>query len=89
MTPISPVVVGQEHNEIVFAKDQPEYTPLHVLMLKGDTRAVVSRWRLSVDDLIAINNGADIVLTQLTFGHPLQPVNFQIVPPDGVPEVTS
>ncbi len=77
-----PVVEGREAEEVVFAKDQPEYIPLRTLTYEtypnsGDIR-VMSRWTLTSEQRKAVSEGADIFLTCLTFGRPLQPVTLAI-----------
>jgi hypothetical protein len=48
---------------------------------------IVTRWRLSPEERGMVSVGADIVLQQLTFGEPFQPVNLQVVFWDQQPEV--
>ena len=85
MTPVSPVMPGSEPIEVVLGKGQPQYETLPAVYL--DTRAypMITRWRLSDEERAAIASGADVVLQQLTFRNPFQPVNLQIVMPDGHP----
>lgn len=87
MNPISPVVQGQEHNEHVYAKDQPEYKPLPVLRLQGMEGICVSRWEPTREERMAIAAGADVILSQWTFRHPMQPVLMQVCRKDEVPTV--
>lgn len=77
MQPISPVL-GAEFiaNEIVYAKDQPEYNPLPVLRNEGGV--VLSRWKLTDSEREAIMGGADIFLSIWTFNQPLQPVRLEV-----------
>lgn len=80
MTPVSPVVPGFEDCEVVFAKDQPEYLPLPALVRNDSPDLpVTSRWRLTDWEREKIRNGADVVLTLLTFGDPLQPITLEIL----------
>lgn len=80
MTPVSPVVPGCEELEVVFAKDQPEYLPLPALVRSDSPdRPVTSRWRLTYQEREKIANGADVVLTLLTFGDPLQPITLEVL----------
>lgn len=77
-----PVVEGREAEEVVFAKDQPEYIPLRTLVYETypgskDIR-VISRWTLTPEQRQAVLDGADIYLTCLTFGRPLQPVTLAV-----------
>jgi len=80
MTPVSPVVSGYEELEVTFAKDQPEYLPLPALV-RSDTPdlPVTSRWRLTEAEREKVAHGADIVLTLLTFGDPLQPITLEVL----------
>ena len=85
MHPVSPVMPGSEPIETVFAKDQPEYLPLPTVFLDTPERPVVSRWRFTDEEREAIANGADLILTQLTFQNPLQPQHVQVCFPDQMP----
>jgi len=85
MKPVSPVIPGSEHVEVVLARDQPQYIPLPVVYLGGKSAPMVSRWRLSLKERLNIAMGADLVLTQLTFGQLFQPVHLQIVTPGKMP----
>jgi hypothetical protein len=85
MEAVSPVMPGSEPIEIILGKDQPEYMPLPVVYLNSPSVPMLSRWRLSEEERAAVAEGADIVLTQLTFGGLFRPVNLQIVAPDAMP----
>ena len=85
MTPVSPVMPGSKDIEIVIGEGQPCYIPLPCVYLDMECRPMVSRWRLSDEERFAISAGADIVLQQLTFRNPFQPVNLQVVMPDENP----
>mgnify|MGYP001567924825 CR=1 FL=1 len=63
-------------DEIVFAKNQPEYLPLPVLRTKDGV--VLSRWRLTDAERAAVADGADILLTVMTFNAPLQPFRIEV-----------
>lgn len=56
-----------------------------VVCVERSSRPVLSRWRLSDEDRKAIAEGADIVLTLLTFNAPLVPSHLQVVMPDQMP----
>jgi hypothetical protein len=86
MTAVSPVLPGSEQIEIVLGKNQPEYAPLPAVYLDTPSRPMITRFRLDDAERAAIAAGADIVLQQLTFGDLFQPVNLQVVDPDGFPE---
>lgn len=57
---------------VVYAADQPEYQPLPVWKRSGGQ--VVSRWRLSWKERLAVLLGRDLYVEVLTFGQPLQPI---------------
>lgn len=73
-----PVVDGLEHQETVYAKDQPEYISLRTLVSSGTERRVISRWTLTDEQRKAIAEGADLYLMLLTFGGPLQPIQIAV-----------
>jgi hypothetical protein len=85
MTAVSPVLPGSESIEIVLGKDQPEYAPLPAVYLDTPSRSMITRFRLTEKERGDIMVGADIVLQQLTFCQPFQPVNLQVVFPDESP----
>lgn len=88
MKPVSPVMPGMDVNEVVIAKDQPEYIPLPAVVLaKAHGTPVMTRWRLTDEERELIKFGHDVVLTQMTFGGPLQPVHLQVVHQEDVPNV--
>jgi len=78
---------GSESIEVVLGKDQPEYYPLPAVYLDNDFRPMITRWRLTQEERQAVHDGADIVLTQLTFNHPFQPVHLQVTYRDQMPVV--
>lgn len=69
-----PVFQGGDETEVVFAKNQPEYIPLRCSVGPMPERRCTSRWTLTDEQRQAILDGADIYLTLLTFGGPLQPI---------------
>lgn len=78
MEPVSPIVRGLEEEEVVYAKDQPQYVPLPCLKSRqpDGTGAILTRWTLTDAERQAIANGADVFLRVLTYGNPLQPVGM-------------
>lgn len=82
MNPIDPVSVTETcpsgWEAVTYAKDQPEYLPLTVLRSVTSDRSVVSRWRLTWRERLRVLFGADIWLTCMTFGHPLQPIKLSL-----------
>ena len=85
MNAVSPVMPGSEAIEIVIGKDQPEYVPLPAVYLNARTVPMLTRWRFTEQERAAIAAGADVVMTQLTFGLPFQPVHLQVLMPDEMP----
>lgn len=85
MKPVSPVMLGSESIEIVLGEGQPQYVPLPAVYIDSVERPMVTRWRLTDEERSAIAEGADVVLQQLTFRAPFQPVNLQVVMPEENP----
>lgn len=73
-----PVVDGLEKQEVVYAKDQPQYLPLPSLQADGPMGAVLTRWTLTPEQRKAVAEGADIFLELSTFRQPLQPIRIAI-----------
>src|ERR1700719_4054431 len=73
-----PVFAGLEEREVLYAKDQPEYNPLRTLVSRDRERRVTSRWTLTDEQRKSVAEGADIFLTMLTFGEPLQPIQMAV-----------
>jgi hypothetical protein len=92
MEPVSPVMPGSESIEVVYGKGQKEYQELPAVYLDTPSRPVLSRWRLTDEERMAVSEGADIVLTLLSFQGqcpmchtPLTPSHLQVVMPDAMP----
>lgn len=73
MQPVQCNVPGREADEIIYAKDQPEYSPLPTL-LSEDGCIVITRWTFTPEERAQIAAGADMWLSVMTFGSPLQPL---------------
>jgi len=73
-----------EGSNIVFGKDQPEYLPLPARILP-EQGEVVTCWEVPDEDLAEIIRTGRIWLSQLTFGHPLQPLRLQAFKPEVLP----
>jgi hypothetical protein len=86
MQPVSPVLPGSEAIEIVIGKDQPEYIPLPAVYMDNPIR-MFTRWRMTDEERKAVADGADIVFCQMTFGNAFQPVRFEVVAPDQMPDL--
>jgi hypothetical protein len=84
MNSISPVYSTETVNlEKVIALDQPEYFPIIILPVKypDGTQGMCVRFELSSEERGLIADGADLLLTELTFGsHKFTPVSLQVVP---------
>lgn len=87
MKPVSPVLPQSEGIEVVLGKDQPQYIPLPAIYLDRPDCPMITRWQLTEEEREMIAQGADIILQQLTFQHPFQPVNLQVVMPGTFPEL--
>lgn len=87
MFPVSPVLPSYQEHEIVLGANQPEYTPLPAVVLESASQPMITRWRTTQEERDMIANGADIILQQLTFKSRFQPVNLQVVMPDGLPDL--
>jgi hypothetical protein len=94
MQSVSPVFTdGEVQFEREIAKNQPEYTAVIGLPVtleiidpkSGESKrvpdwAISVRFRLSPEERAQVAAGLDLVVTQLTFGKPLAPMNFQFCP---------
>lgn len=78
MEPTFPVVTDVV--ETVAALTQPEYTPLPVVQVKPGM--MTSRWKLDESDRLLIAERGDVLVTQCTFGQPLQPLWLLVAPGD-------
>ena len=81
MKPISPVIVGFEDLEIVYAKDQPEYLPLPALPYDNGN-GIITHWRLSWKERLRALFVGDLYLRVLTFKKPLQPISLSTEKPE-------
>ena len=67
-----------EHEWIEWAKDQSQYRSLISVRLVGREGRVLTRWRLTPEELSRLVAGEDLYLEQLTFNNPLQPILPQV-----------
>ncbi len=65
---------------VVFAKDQPQYTPLPAILF--DDGKICTEWRLTEEERTLILNGENLRLWIWTYGHPLQPVALEVTNPE-------
>lgn len=73
-----PVIEGMESEEVVYAKDQPQYLPLRSLVSSGPRGGVISRWTFTPEQRKAIAEGADVFLEISTGHRPLQPIRVMV-----------
>lgn len=80
MKPVPPRLGVSTGQETIIAKAQPPYLPLiaHVYGSSCHGSPVVTRWRLSWRERLAILIGRDVFLKLLTFGGPLQPIHITL-----------
>ena len=62
-----------KHQNIVFAKDQPEYQPLPSLRLDTPEGEVISCWRLSFKERLQVLVFGRVWLSLMSFNKPLTP----------------
>ncbi len=74
--------------EETLAEEQAEYLPLTVAFVEyaDGTRGTMTRWRLDDAERAKLADGADLYLTLLTFGQPMQPIQLIIGRPDWAPD---
>lgn len=73
-----PVVEELENHEVIYASNQHQYNPLRTLRGATESVPVLSRWKLSEEQMLALVQGADIYIEMLTFGNPLQPIRVAV-----------
>jgi hypothetical protein len=60
---------------VVVAEHQPPYLPLPAYQ---DARQTISAWSLTFVERLRVLFGANVRVTQLNFGRPLQPLKLEI-----------
>lgn len=84
MDSVSPVWSEKEvETERVIALEQPEYLPIVGLPVRfaDNTPGMSVRFRLTDEERAMIAKGADLVITELTFGGPFTPLCTHVVYP--------
>jgi hypothetical protein len=81
MHPLSPVVPSANTEEVVYAKDQPEYQPLPCIRAADGT--ILTRWNLNEEERRQVAEQGYVYLSVMTFNQPLQPLLMTVDPPDG------
>lgn len=69
------------------AEGQEEFETLPVAIVHDARVPVLTRWRLTPEDLQLVLEGADIVVQQLTYGNGFHPMCITVVPQDENPMV--
>lgn len=62
-----------KHQNIVFAKEQPEYQPLPALKIDSPSGEVISCWKLTFKERIKIVFTGRVWLSLMSFNKPLTP----------------
>ena len=62
-----------KHQNIVFAKDQPEYQPLPALRLDSPNGEIISCWKLSFKERVKIMFTGRVWVSLMSFNKPLTP----------------
>lgn len=90
MQPVDPIpdpsVLGENWRLAIYAKDQPQYSPLPALIERSVDGRVITRWKPTEDERAKLAAGADLCLEIYTFGNKLQPLRLSVWS-DVLPEV--
>lgn len=62
-----------KHQNIVFAKDQPEYQPLPALRINTPEGEVISCWKMSFSERLRVLFTGRVWLSLMSFNKPLTP----------------
>ena len=62
-----------KHQNVVFAKDQPEYQPLPALKIDSQQGEVVCCWKMSVKERLKVLFTGKVWVSLMTFNKPLTP----------------
>lgn len=65
-----------EEQNVVFAKDQPQYKPLPAF--RTEEGIVVTCWEPTEEEILKLIETRKIYLSQMTFNDPLQPILMAI-----------
>ena len=67
-----------KHQNIVFAKDQPDYQPLPALKINSPQGEVITCWELSFKERLKVLFSGCIWLSLMTFNKPLTPTFLRV-----------
>lgn len=62
-----------KHQNVIFAKDQPEYQPLPALRLDTPEGQVISCWKMSIWERMKVLFTGRVWLSLMSFNKPLTP----------------
>lgn len=79
MQAVSPVMPGENFEEIVIAKDQPEYLPLPAIDCGNGI--ILCRFELSEEEKHTVAETGSVWLFMHTFGKPVTPISLQVEQP--------
>ncbi len=77
MIPVMPAAPHEGGILIIFAKDQPQYMPLPASVDRQGL--VMTEWEVTAEELARVLAGGRVRLWIYSFGHPLQPVQLEVV----------
>ena len=78
--PSTPVIPGLNHPEVIYAKDQPEYSPLPAIRLEDGT--IVTRWKFTwMERFRLLFTGNAWLWIVVPVGRHLQPVLLTVDKP--------
>lgn len=80
MMPVSPVIPDENHKEVIVAEDQEQYQNLPSISLSDGS--ILTRWKLSDEEIKIVAETGDIYLHMLTFGKPVTPVLLMVEKPE-------
>lgn len=62
-----------KHHNVVYAENQPEYSPLPALKLEGSEGHVVTCWKMTFKERIKVLFTGKVWLNLMSFNKPLTP----------------
>lgn len=69
---------------VVLGENQPQYKPLPVMEVPGPEGEMISCFEMTEEEFETIKRTRRIYVSQLTFGHPFQPVHIMASLDDGI-----